>query len=130
MTGLLLIGCSGDPARDEASAVVRVVTELRMASNDQKAIPLERLRRLACAHAHVRQTRDACVAAFQHHVRGVALGRQLGAALDGGAPTGVAAGGPDLTAQLVEMNLEIEEASRLLPECEALMAALRRRHRL
>jgi hypothetical protein len=109
---------------------VRVVTDLRMASNDQKAIPLERLRKLTCAHAHVSQARDACAAAFQHLVRGVALGRQLGAALDGGVSTGVVAAGAELTVQLVEMNLEIEEARRLTPECEALMAALRRRHRL
>lgn len=70
----MVASCGRDAAKNEASTLVRIVTELRMADNDGKRGPLEQLRAMDCHNGEVRKVRDDCVKAFDHHVRGVELG--------------------------------------------------------
>lgn len=61
--------------------LVRIVTELRLAPNDQKRPPLERLRSFSCTVPKVCAAKSACLDAFDHHVRGIELGHRLRANL-------------------------------------------------
>lgn len=65
----------------ETLQLVRVVTELRLAPNDQKRPPLERLRSLSCTASKVCAAKSACLDAFDHHVQGVEIGHRLRAIL-------------------------------------------------
>ena len=125
-----LSSCSHDPARDQASPLVRVVTELRMAPNEAKRAPLERLRGLPCTHEDICAAKNSCVEAFDHHVRGIELGLSLRASLDGGSPRPSSSASGELSALLLEMNVEVEEGRRRMTDCDERMAALRRKHRL
>lgn len=121
--------CAKDSEKSEASTLVRLVTELRMADNAHKRAPLDRLRSMPCSAPRVCQARDACARAFEHHVRGVELGariRNLLASSDAGPPPP----NQDPEALLLEMNLEVEEGRKLMPDCEERVASLRSRHRL
>ncbi len=127
-TAILLVcvaSCDRDSGRSEASALVRIVTDLRMADNERKRDPLEQLRRLTCQDRQVRTVRDACVQAFDHHVRGVELGARLRQTLDRDAGTP-----EERAALLLEMNLEVEDGKKTMPLCEQGVADLRRQHRL
>lgn len=121
----MVASCGRDAAKNEASTLVRIVTELRMADNDGKRGPLEQLRAMDCHNGEVRKVRDDCVKAFDHHVRGVELGARLKQHLDrdAGLPE-------EPTALLLEMNLEVEEGRKAMPSCEQGVANLRRQHKL
>jgi hypothetical protein len=128
---ILFTACNEKYEKDEAANVVRVVTNLRMADNDHKQGPLDQLRTLPCKSKEVCEARDACVQAFDHHVRGLQLGARLRRKLGSDASAGPEAGAEDdATALLLEMNLEVEEGRKAMPTCEQRVASLRRRHRL
>jgi hypothetical protein len=117
--------CGRDSSKKEASALVRVVTDLRMADNERKRSPLEQLRAMTCHDPEVCKVRDACVQAFDHHVRGVELGARLRQHLDRDAGTP-----EERAALLLEMNLEVEDGQKAMPFCEQGVADLRRKHKL
>lgn len=128
---LRLVACNENSEKGEAANIVRVVTDLRMADNDQKQGPLDQLRTLPCKSKEVCGTRDACVQAFDHHVRGLQLGARLRRMLGSDASAVPEAGiDDDAAALLLEMNLEVEEGRKAMPTCEQRVASLRRRHRL
>ena len=124
--GLSMGGCTQNSEKSEASTLIRLVTELRMADNARKRAPLDRLQAMSCSAPSICETRDACVRAFKHHVRGVELGAQLRSGLGSDA----AAPPQDPEALLLEMNVEVEEGRKLMPDCEQRVASLRSRHRL
>jgi hypothetical protein len=127
---LVVVSCKGDPARDEAANLVRLVSDLRDAPNHAKRAPLDRLASMPCSFPDVCAARDACIDAFRHHVRGMELGASLHASLDGSAPD---AGTHDSTAlgiRLLEMNVEIEEANARMPLCDEKIASLRVAHKV
>jgi hypothetical protein len=119
--------CTPTQGKEEAANVVRVVTDLRMADNENKRSPLEHLRSLPCKTTEVCETRNACVEAFEHHVRGVELGARLKNRLTQDASP---VRPDDDAALLLEMNLEVEEGRKAMPLCEQKVAALRRQHKL
>jgi hypothetical protein len=124
---LAACSCRGDPARDQASTLVRLVNDLREAPNPAKRGPLDRLKSMTCSFPDVCEAQAACVDAFQHHVHGIELGAQLHA-VDASAPDQDESAG--LAMRLLEMNLEIEEGKARMPLCEEKMAALRVAHKV
>jgi len=126
---LPLGGCHENSEKGEAANLVRVITDLRMADNDHKQAPLDQLRALPCTADDVCEARNLCVQAFDHHVKGLRLGARLRKRL---GDAGSAEAGPDedATALLLEMNLEVEEGRKAMPDCEQRVASLRRKHRL
>jgi len=71
---LTLAACANDgPARSEAAAVSRAVEVLRNADNAQKSGPLAALRAVPCSLPDVCGVQSFCVAAYEEHVRVLAL---------------------------------------------------------
>ncbi|HTQ07239.1 MAG TPA: hypothetical protein VMI54_25455 [Polyangiaceae bacterium] len=72
---LALAACAHDdgPARSEAAAVSRAVEVLRNADNAQKSAPLAALRALSCTVPEICGVQSLCVAAYEEHVRVLAL---------------------------------------------------------
>ncbi len=127
---LAVVSCKGDPARDEAANLVRLVSDLRDAPNHAKRDPLDRLTSMPCSFPDVCAARDACIEAFRHHVRGMELGASLYAALDGSIPDAAMHDSTNLGMRLLEMNVEVEEAKARMPRCEESIASLRVAHRV
>lgn len=124
----LACSCRGDPARDEAATLVRLVTDLREAPNPAKRGPLDRLQAMKCSFPDVCEARAACADAFQHHVRGVELGARMHERPDASAPD--QDDSSTLTMRLLEMNIEIEEGNQRMPLCEEKMAGIRVAHKI
>ncbi len=122
---LLACSCRGDPAKDQAAALVRLVSDLRDAPNAAKRGPLDRLQAMTCSFSDVCEAQAACVDAYKHHVHGIEIGAHLHD-VDASAPGQDESTG--LTMRLLEMNLEIEEGKSRMPLCEEKMAALRVAH--
>lgn len=118
-----LTACSDNTEKSESATLLRVVSDLQQADNDRKRPQLERLRAVPCTKPEVCKARDACVDAFEHHVRGVELGQSLRVQLDAG-------GDRDPAALLLEMNVEVEAGRAAMPSCETGVASLRRKHKL
>lgn len=129
LTSILAASCAKNVEKRETAILVRTVTALRAADNAHKTAPLEQLRSMPCSAPAVCQARDACIEAFEHHVRGVQLGARLRNELaqhDAASPPAA----HDTAALLLEMNVEVEEGRKLMPDCEQRVASLRIRHRL
>ena len=121
------VSCNPSPGADDAVSFVRALTELRMASNEQKRGPLEQLRGVFCVNVDVCEARDACVDAYEHHVRGVESGVTLRNRLDADLGFGQT---DAMSALLLEMNIEIEEGKRLMPLCEQRVSAIRKKYKI
>jgi len=106
-----------------------------MADNSSKRAPLEQLRGLSFNNDRIPadegvalgETRDACVSAFDHHVRGVEIGTDLRSRMAGDAASESL---ESKAAMLLEMNMEIEEGKRLMPLCDERVSVLRKHHRI
>ncbi|HNS95750.1 MAG TPA: hypothetical protein PLJ27_09010 [Polyangiaceae bacterium] len=115
--------CKHSTDKTEATDILRVINNLRMADNDQKRAPLEHLKSLPCSTTETCQAQKNCIVAFEHHVRGTELGQRLKARLQQ-QPT------DDQAAMLLEMNIEIEEGKRAMPACEQQVTTLRKRYKI
>jgi hypothetical protein len=71
----LAFGCAHDdgPARTEAAAVSHAIDGVRNADNAHKSAPLAALRAVPCSVPDVCGLQSLCVAAYEEHVRVLAL---------------------------------------------------------
>ena len=122
----VLLSCSRHDDRDEAAEVLRQTLRLRTAPMSHKAHIVERLAQLPCHASDVCAARDACAAAFTHHIQGWRLGTELEAELDAATPLDKQAA----SARLLEMNIEVRTAHRKLKQCDEALDGLRRTYHL
>ncbi len=128
-----LASCGRAKERTEAFQVLTAIEALRAAPNADKRGPLDRLRASPCDVDAICAVKTACVDAFAHHAHGVEIGQRLKSRLDArpdAAANSLEQEPPELAAELLHMNVEIEEGRALMPACEALTAKLRIAYKL
>jgi hypothetical protein len=128
---LPLLGCADNKEKSEASAVLRLIDAVRMAPNELKREPFERLSATPCTAADVCAARKACVEAFSHHVRSTELTSELQQSLAGDAGRRLTEEErTSLGRKLLEANLELEQGRELQPTCDQRASDLRFRRKL
>lgn len=124
-----LVSCSAaDPAaRGEVERVARAVSELREASNSEKAAALARLEQVPAATPDGVRLKQLCLGAYRRYVG--ALGA-LGVVRRAVAPDagGLGDAGPRAAALVAGAELELRAVGPELERCTALEGELRRKH--
>ncbi len=126
---LASIGC-GDKTKAESASLLRLVDDLRLASNAAKREPLERLRATPCTAPELCAVRDACVDAWSHHVRANELSAEIRKRIEPGPAPLSAPDREDLARKLLEANIELEQGKELMATCDSRVADLRIKRKL
>jgi hypothetical protein len=122
---LALAACAHDdgPARSEAAAVSRAVEALRNADNRQKGALLAALRAVPCSVPDVCAVQSSCAAAYEEHVRVLAL-------IEAARAAASTAPADTLKDALAAAEAGLARAKTQTDECATQQSALARKYRV
>ncbi len=126
LTGALaLAACSRDdgPARSEAAAVSRAVEAVRNADNTHKSALLAALRAVPCSVPDICGVQSFCVAAYEEHVRVLAL-------IDAAKAAASSAPAETLKEALATAEAGLARAKAQTDECATRQGELARKYRV